>query len=284
MQKTDARNIENLSISIVLYKTEEKEVRHIIEQLALTKLTHKLYLIDNSPTNDIKNKLSLNDKVIYKHIGKNLGFGAGHNIAINLAKDNFEFHLVLNVDVIFKVEILQEIYDYMASHTDIGLLSPKIYNLDGSLQYSVKLLPTPFNLIVRRFIPVKSLKERLNYNYELKFFNFKDIIEPPYVSGCFMFINTKVFENVFGFDERFFMYPEDIDLTRRIFKKHKVIYYPFATIYHAHGKGSYKNKKLLYYHITSMIKYFNKWGWFIDNDRKKINNNLISKINKNQKN
>jgi hypothetical protein len=283
MQKTNFRKIKNLSVSVVLYKTEEKEVQHVIDQLALSKLTLKLYLIDNSPTDAIKAKISLNDTIVYIHTGKNLGFGAGHNIAIHLAKDISEFHLVLNADVIFKSIILKNIYVYMKLHADIGLLSPKIYNLDGSLQYSVKLLPTPVNLIVRRFIPIKTLKERLNYKYELKFFNFDDIIEPPYVSGCFMFINTNVFEEISGFDERFFMYPEDIDLTRRIFKKYRVIFYPFEAIYHAHGKGSYKSKKLLYYHVTSMIKYFNKWGWFIDNDRKKINNNLISQIYKNQK-
>lgn len=280
MQSTKVSKPLNLTISVVLFNTNINEIQGVIDELETSSLNYKLYLVDNSPNNSIQDKITVNEKVEYIFTGKNLGFGAGHNIAINLTKNIAQFHLVLNADVIFKATILKNIYDYMMLHNEVGLLSPKIYNLDGSIQYSVKLLPTPANLIVRRFIPINYLKEKLNYKYELKFFNFEDIIEPPYVSGCFMFLNTNVFKDITGFDERFFMYPEDIDLTRRIFKKHKVIYYPFEAIYHAHGKGSYKNNKLLYYHVTSMVKYFNKWGWFFDSERKKINKKLISQINK----
>jgi hypothetical protein len=163
----------------------------------------------------------------------------------------------------------------MVVNQDVGLLGPKIFNPDGTVQYSAKLLPTPANLIVRRFIPSESLKEKMNHNYEFHFFDFNRIIQVPYLMGCFMFINTKVFKNVKGFDEQFFMYPEDIDLTRRIHENFKTIYYPEVTIVHQHGRGSYKNRKLLYYHVTSMIKYFNKWGWFFDKERKVINEKIL---------
>jgi hypothetical protein len=268
----------NLAISIVLYNTDPTEIISVIEELQNTNLKYKIFLIDNSPTIAIKENIPLSDKVEYNHIGKNLGFGAGHNVAINRTKEIAEFHLVLNADVIFKAEILNTIYDFMKANNHIGLLAPKIYNLDGTIQYSAKLLPTPFNLIVRRFLPIKYIQEKLNYKYELKFFDFEKIIDVPYVMGCFMFINTRVFKDVNGFDERFFMYPEDIDLTRRIYKQYKTIYYPFVSIKHKHGKGSYKSNKLLYYHVTSMIKYFNKWGWFFDRERKLINKKILSQF------
>ncbi len=264
----------NLSVSIVLFNTDLDEIRNVIDTLLLSKLNLKIYLVDNSPTDGIKGSIPLNEKIEYIHTGNNLGFGSGHNIAMNKAITNSEFHLVLNADVDFNIGILDKIYNYMLEHPEIGLLAPKIFNPDGTIQYSAKLLPTPANLIVRRFIPIKALQNKLDNRYELRFLNFDHPFEVPYVMGCFMFINCKVLQKVGGFDERFFMYPEDIDLTRRIHKVAKTVYYPDVTITHSHGKGSYKSSRLLYYHITSMIKYFNKWGWVFDKDRRAVNRKI----------
>lgn len=73
------------------------------------------------------------------------------------------------------------------------------------------------------------------------------------------------------FDERFFMYPEDIDLCRRIHRKYKTLYVPSPIVVHHHRKASYKSTRMLWVHIINMIKYFNKWGWWIDRERKQIN-------------
>jgi GT2 family glycosyltransferase len=74
------------------------------------------------------------------------------------------------------------------------------------------------------------------------------------------------------------MYMEDIDLVRRIHVHFKTIYYPFCSIIHKHGKGSYNNKKLLKYHLSSSIQYFNKWGWLFDEQRRKINDKILSQL------
>ena len=65
------------------------------------------------------------------------------------------------------------------------------------------------------------------------------------------------------------MYPEDIDITRRMHKWYRTMFVPSVTIVHAHRAASYKSKKMLKIHMVNMIKYFNKWGWFIDQKRKK---------------
>lgn len=268
----------NLTVSIVLYQTDIGEVNNILRIFSQVSLTHKIFLVDNSPTDDLKGEFQGLSNVEYIFTGKNLGFGSGHNLAINIIKEQTEYHLVLNADVNFEGKILEEIFEYMSKNNEIGLLAPKIFNPDGSIQYSAKLLPTPMNLIVRRFVPIKWLQNKLDTKYEFRFFSFDNIIEVPYVMGCFMFISANVFRKIDGFDERFFMYPEDIDLTRRIHNKFKTIYYPKATITHTHGKGSYKSSKLLYYHVTSMIKYFNKWGWFFDSERIKINKKVLAQF------
>jgi GT2 family glycosyltransferase len=161
----------------------------------------------------------------------------------------------------------------MEDNKDIGLVMPKVLYPDGSLQYLCKKLPTPFDLIARRFLPsfLKPLFQKRLDIYEFKDQNYNAIMEVPYLSGCFMFIRTGVFKEIGMFDERIFMYIEDIDLCRRIGQKYKTIYYPEAIVYHEFAKESYKSKKLLKIHIDSTIKYFNKWGWFFDKDRKKIN-------------
>ena len=98
----------------------------------------------------------------------------------------------------------------------------------------------------------------------------------PYLSGCFMLLRTSTLEDVGLFDERFFLYPEDIDLTRRIHKKYKTLFYPYVSVIHEYGRGSYKSMKLLYFHIVNMCRYFNKWGWFFDKERKEINARCIA--------
>ena len=96
--------------------------------------------------------------------------------------------------------------------------------------------------------------------------------------GCFMFLRMKAIENVGMFDENIFMYTEDIDLTRRIHNLYKTISWPEVTIIHAHKRGSYKNKKLLKIHIISAIKYFNKWGWIFDKERRNWNHTILKEL------
>ena len=103
-------------------------------------------------------------------------------------------------------------------------------------------------------------------------------MEVPSLSGCFMFMRVDVLKEVGGFDERFFMYAEDLDLCRRIGEVSKTMYYPGVSIYHAYGKGSYKNRKLLKYHICSIVKYFNKLGWILDRKRTQINKACLERL------
>ena len=149
---------------------------------------------------------------------------------------------------------------------------------NGEVQYLCKLLPTPLDLFGRRFIPFKAFQEKRNAWYEMHWSGYEKVMEVPSLSGCFMFIRTDILKRIGGFDERFFMYAEDLDLCRRIGEIARTMYYPQASVFHEYEKGSYKNRKLLRYHICSIIKYFNKWGWFIDQKRKKRNSHCIKLI------
>ena len=75
-----------------------------------------------------------------------------------------------------------------------------------------------------------------------------------------MFLRCDSLRKVGLFDPRYFMYPEDIDLTRRINQHYRTVMYPAVEITHNHAQGSYHSTRLLWIHITNMIKYFIKWG------------------------
>lgn len=270
-----------ITCSIVLYKNDEIVVRKAIDSvLQNVNISVKLYLIDNSPTN-ILSRISSDSRVEYIHNPLNPGFGASHNIAIKMAiTEGSKYHLVLNPDVYFGNETIEKINLFMDSNPFIGNLMPMVYYPDGSHQYLCKLLPTPCDWIGRRFNPFSKIVKRRNELFELRFTGYKHIMEVPYLSGCFMFLRVVVLKEVGLFDENIFMYGEETDLCRRIIDKgFKTIFYPGVSIIHEFEKGSHKSLKLTWVGIKSAVYYFNKWGWFFDEKRKKINKETLRKIN-----
>jgi GT2 family glycosyltransferase len=156
---------------------------------------------------------------------------------------------------------------------------PKVLYPDGRLQHLCKLLPTPLTLFTRRFLQFNPYYiNRLNHLYEMHFSGYNKVMDVPFLSGCFMFLRMDALREVGLFDERIFLYTEDTDLTRRIHQRYRTIFFPDVTIYHHNQRGSYKNFVILLYHVFSAIKYFNKWGWFNDNEREYINQRILLKF------
>jgi GT2 family glycosyltransferase len=271
-----------LNASLVLYNTNREQLTRVIACFFATTLPVKLYLVDNSPTDELKDIAAQDSRIEYIYNNANLGYGAAHNIAIRKSiEENVPYHLVLNPDIYFEPGVLETLYDYMEKHPDVGNVMPKVLYPNGEIQYLCKLLPTPMDLIVRRFIPFRKIKEKMNERYELRWTGYDKEMNIPYLSGCFMFLRVESLKKVGLFDERFFMYPEDIDLTRRLHEKFKTIYYPKVIIIHDHAKESYINGKMLFIHIKNIVKYFNKWGWFFDTKRRKINHTVINTLRRN---
>ncbi len=274
--------MKSINVSIVLFKNDQDLVKKAIYSCVNSVLINRIYLIDNSPTDILSCLASLDSRIEYIFNNANLGFGKAHNIALKRSiEENIPYHLVLNPDVYFEKGVLEELYNFMEANKDVGLVMPKVLYPDGNIQYLCKLLPAPLDLFGRRFLnfgPFRKIVEKRNEIYELRFTGYDKIMEVPYLSGCFMFIRTEVLKKVGLFDERFFMYIEDTDLSRRIHRVAKTVYYPYVYIYHDYGKGSYKSLKLLSYHIKSAIKYFNKYGWFFDKERKEINMQILKKL------
>ena len=265
-----------LNTSIVLYNHSVVEIESLIKSHRQSKHVNEVFLIDNSPVQNPEFQ-RLSSTYIFNN--KNLGYGAAHNIAIRKTiEQNIPYHLVINPDIQFENRIFDELVDFMQKNSDVGLLMPKVLYPTGEIQYLCKLLPKPSDLFFRRFLPNK-WSQQSNERFELRQSGYDKIMDVPYLSGCFMFLRTAAIKKVGMFDEQFFMYPEDIDLTRRIHREYRTVFYPNACVIHNHAQGSYKTGRLLWIHLINMIRYFNKWGWFFDAERKKVNEETLRKLN-----
>lgn len=265
-----------LNASIVLYKNNFSVLKKTIESFLNTKFDIALYLIDNSPTDELRYVTKIDSRINYIHNDSNLGFGVAHNIILRKSLDlGVEYHLVLNPDIYYGDGVLDKLVEYMDKNLSVANVTPKVYYPSGKLQYLCKKLPTPMDLIGRRFIPFNSIVEKMNEKFELHSFGYARELNVPSIDGCFMLLRTSHLKEVGLFDENFFMYLEDVDLIRRLNEKYKTIFYPHVSITHIHAKESHKSKRLLFIHIQSAIYYFNKWGWFFDSKRRKTNKNLL---------
>ena len=265
-----------VSASIVLYKTDPRLLDRVLA-CVLSSSVDKLWIIDHSPAKCLDYKLPDSDRIVYKR-ARNRGYGAGNNIAINESiKEGFKYHLVLNPDVYWKGDIISELIRFMDANPDVALVMPRVYYPDGEFQYQARLLPTPADLFFRR-VNKNFNRERHVDRYELRHADWDKIINAPFLSGCFMFLRNEVLKEIGGFDERFFMYHEDMDFTRRLHSRGRTVYYPAVSIYHNLERASSKSLKLFFIHVVSMLKYFNKWGWFSDPKRDEVNNATLARI------
>lgn len=263
----------DISVVIVTYKHSYSDLKPTIVSVLSSNLNLKLYLVDNSPTPILESQLPKDSRLEYRFQNSNNGFGAAHNTIMSKPDLMGKYHLVLNPDVYFGPEVLDTLYRYMENNPDVGNVMPKVIYPTGELQYLCKLLPTPIDWIGRMFIPLKSFRDKINNNFEMRFADFDREMNVPYLSGCFMFLRKSVIQEIGLFDEGIFMYGEDTDLNRRIYRKYRTMYYPKVVIKHAHEKGSHKDWRLFKIHVKAAIYYLNKWGWFFDKERSLINMN-----------
>lgn len=267
-----------ITASIVAYHTPTDELTHLLSCIVSSNIDI-LYLVDNSSDDSLRELGNTSSKIVYIY-SDNLGFGHGHNIAIRKAMEkNAKYHIVINPDIYWDGNnVIEALTKFMNEHLDCGLVMPKVLYPNGELQYLCKLLPTPVDLFGRRFLPFKSIQQKRDAHFELHSSGYDKIMKVPSLSGCFMFMRVETLKKVGMFDGRFFMYAEDLDLCRRIGEVSKTMFCPAVSVYHAYGKGSYKSKKLLKYHICSVIKYFNKWGWVFDKKRKEVNKECLKRL------
>lgn len=261
-----------LTVSIVLYKNDPSHIVEVCLCLLQLNFSFEVYFLDNSPDDTLAQYISKDDRLFYTKSTHNLGYGKGHNQIIYDQLDRGKYHLVVNADVFFLEGVLEELMAFMDTNQEVGLVMPRVLNPDGTDQYLYKLLPSPGVMLLRRFCPAfvqRIFSARLE-EYEMSFAHPEGVFEVPYLSGCFMWLRKEAIKELGAFDTRFFMYFEDVDLSRNIGTKWKLLYHGSTAISHYFQRGSYGHFKLMVFHVVSAVKYFSKYGW-LDSERKRIN-------------
>ena len=247
----------HITASIVVYKENFKVLENAIDSFLGSPLSKKLYIIDNSPSNEFKNKIQ-NDSVEYIYSNKNVGFGKGHNSILHKLTSENKYHLILNPDVRFHPEILEKLVLKMESNESFSMIAPRVLNSNNELLHTARRYPSLFELIFRFLGIFKKFTIRGEYKNQ----NHKQSFSPDFVQGSFMLFKTEDLLRLEGFDERYFMYMEDVDICRKIdLSGKRKLYFPATEIIHTHRKGSSKEFRLFFIHISSIIKYFIKWGF-----------------------
>ena len=244
-----------ITASIVLFNDDLEILKKTVNSFLNTSIKKKLYLIDNSNSNKLE-AFFKSSEIEYLFVGKNIGFGAAHNLVLNKLCSNF--HLILNPDVVFSVGVISSLITALNENPTVAFVTPKVRYPSVKPQYICRKHPTLFDLLNRKL--KISNDQFLNREYRDR--DLQKPFYPDFIHGCFMLFNTTDLKNLKGFDERFFLYMEDADICRRIDEiGKKKLYYPKVETIHHHQQGSSKSIKLFIIHTSSAIKYFLKWGF-----------------------
>lgn len=247
-----------VSISIVTYNSEMhigKLLDSIIQQVHGIK--YHIYVVDNGSTDRTAEIVSqrINPCITWIQSDRNRGFGGGHNLVLSHIQT--KYHVCVNPDIVIESDIVADMTHYMDEHNEIGILTPRILNSDGSEQVLPKRNPKLIYLIARRVN--LAFLQKYRHEYEMADKNANEKFDIEFCSGCFMFMRTALFKRLGGFDERFFMYFEDADITRRIRQTARAEYNPDFSVYHCWERAGSKVFKYFFIQVGSMLKYMVKW-------------------------
>ncbi|MBR6902709.1 MAG: glycosyltransferase family 2 protein [Clostridia bacterium] len=242
----------NISLTIVTHNEADKAAAAAASIIAhCNKYPLSFYIIDNNSTDDTLKRLEFQDGIKIIRLNKNIGFGAAHNKALDYIDS--DYHFIVNPDITINRDVLADMVAFMEENKNVVMAMPKILNHDGTEQFLPKERPNFRRLFLGRF----SKEVRSEYVWQNK-----DIAVPTeidFCSGCFFCIRTSALKELGGFDERFFMYLEDADLTIRAKSIGKVVILPDIFVTHLWQRGSAKNIRLFLIHLISCFKFLLKW-------------------------
>lgn len=250
-----------VSASIVSYNGYDEVAKAATSVLLYSKnVDLSLFLIDNASPDGTGEKLQKTDfdgtvKVIT--LDNNLGFGSGHNKVLPFL--NSKYHAVINPDIVLEQDTLAIMCKWMDEHPDVAIATPRLMFPSGQEQFVAKRKPS-FMALLSRQLPLKIFK-KIEEHYLMLDEDLSKEREVDFCSGCFFVIRTDIFVKMGGFDEKYFMYVEDADITQMAKKHGKAYYLPQTFVYHAWHRDTRKRLKNFVMQIKSMMRYWRKWGF-----------------------
>lgn len=220
-------------------------------QAAITDLDAEIIVVDNHSSDDSCAMVKrLFPKVLLIENKENFGFSKGNNIGIAKAKG--EYLCILNPDTVVAEDTFKEILAYAENHPKMGILGCQL--IDGRGQFlpeSKRNIPTPM-------VSIKKILGSSN-SYYANNVSPHDIGEVDILVGAFMLLKREIYEEVKGFDEDYFMYGEDIDLSYKVLKAgYQNVYYGKTTAIHYKGESTLKDKTYAKHFYGAMQIFYNK--------------------------
>jgi GT2 family glycosyltransferase len=260
----------SLGASIVLYKTPLQRIEPLLAELQAGGAA-ELYIIDNTPgpptaaaaaaAARLRERFVASGSALeLNYPGKNLGYGRGHNLAIERSTPKHKYHLICNPDITLGEDTLAILYDFMEANPDVGLCMPKLLGPDGETHFCCRRSPVALDYLSQLLLP-GSWGRRRKHSLEMRSHDYDQAMEVACLSGCFMFFRSEVLRRLGGFDERFFLYFEDLDLSARARKLGKNVYFPYTWVVHERQSGHRTSWQLKARFAASACRYFAKWGW-----------------------
>jgi O-antigen biosynthesis protein len=252
----------DISIVIVNYNVKEylTNLLHSIRK-STGSLSLEIFVVDNKSTDGSAEYLKPRfPEVLFIENQDNLGFGRANNQAIRRASG--KYILLINPDTLIREDTLQVMFDHMESNPNTGAAGCKLLNPDGSFApESKRSVPTPLSALWKVLgLTYLFPKNRKFSDYYLGWMDENAIGQVPVLSGSFMFFRADVLNKLDGFDERFFMYGEDIDLSYRTTQAgYTIDYVPLTSIIHYKGESTKKeNLDYVILFNKAMYQFFEK--------------------------
>lgn len=219
-------------------------------------VTFEVHVVDNFSKDDTARIVKENFPQVHLLAEQeNLGFGRGHDRLLSVRS---RYHLICNPDIELRSNVIKELTDFMDAHPECAMVTPKVLDGRGREQFLPKRRPTAKYMLLGRLARYVPAFQKYRDAYTMKDRVFDGPAPIEFCTGCFMFLRTEVWKKVGGFDERFFMYLEDADLSDRVRPFGEIVFYPFASVVHNWERGDAKSLRLLLIHFRSMFKYLAK--------------------------
>ncbi len=252
-----------LLLIIVIYRPSFKDIEKLLMSVsALTdKIGYALVINDYKTTVNIEELKKSADFCLLNSI--NLGYGVAINRLVEKISYLPQFIGILNQDLFWDINTFELTLSWLKANEDVCLAVPRIVDSQRSIQRLCKRNPTFLALFSRRFLPywIKPMWLK-NYDqwYTMSDHDYNQIFEVEYLSGCCMLVRSETYCRVGGFDENYFLYLEDADLTRKMKSLGRCINLPIASVCHGWGRGNYQKIRLTVVNLFSAWIYFRKWG------------------------
>lgn len=248
----------SLSVVTVNYNSESA-LRRFVKSLDSAGCVEQLVVVDHSRSDHLASlEANFPIQIIRQ---RNRGYGGGLNRGLQEIHDTSGLILLCNPDIVLlNPEAIDAVWRHMNDNPDVGLLVPAL--VDAQMNhvsscrrfYSLASLMLVSNPWLRKLIPDYLKDPVLGTHRGLKSF------EADWASGAAMFIRGSMAKNGPLFDERFFLYFEDVDLCARIWQEQlSVVYFPDLVCQHEEGRLSHKKFRYFLIHLASLFKFVLKY-------------------------